>query len=140
MDQGSLVLSIPALPEFVGTARLFVAEVGRHFGIDEGLVADVKIAISEACTGAIVSQPEGSREGIRIEASSTDSALSFSVTASGEWAPTESEGWDPATPTDSFQKALGIGLVEGLFPDAKFESTEEGAALRFSVTPGPIEG
>jgi anti-sigma regulatory factor (Ser/Thr protein kinase) len=135
-----LVLLIPALPEFVGTARLFVAEVARHFGIGEGVVADVKIAISEACTGAITSQPKGSETGIRIEAHPSSPGLRFSVTSTGAWAPSGNEEWDPATPTDSFQKVLGIGLVEGLFPDARFEATPEGASLTFSVTTGETQG
>ncbi|MCA1840308.1 MAG: ATP-binding protein [Actinomycetota bacterium] len=134
MDQQPMRLTIPASPEYVGTARLFVAEVGRHFGIDQTTIGDVKVAMSEACNGAIAMQALDNEDGIAILARSLDTGVRFDIISSAGWAPTEANHWDPSTPTDSFQKVLGIGIIQGLFPDARFDDAEAGVSLTFTVT------
>jgi len=47
-------IQIPPRPEYVGVVRLAVASLARHHGIHEERVDDLKIAISEACTRAVV--------------------------------------------------------------------------------------
>ncbi len=46
-------LRVPASSGHLGTARIFGAAAGRRFGADEEAVADVRLAVSEACTIAL---------------------------------------------------------------------------------------
>jgi serine/threonine-protein kinase RsbW len=48
-------LEIPSRTPYVGVARLAVASLGRRAGLDEDSVDDLKIAVSEACTNAVMS-------------------------------------------------------------------------------------
>lgn len=48
-------LTIPPLPEHLATARLFTVSIARSLGIEEDLVADVRLATSELATLAMSS-------------------------------------------------------------------------------------
>lgn len=47
-------IKIPAKPEYVGVARLISAAFARFLGFDSETAEDIKIAVSEACTNAIL--------------------------------------------------------------------------------------
>jgi len=47
-------ITIPAKPEYVSVARLVVAACADLLGFDGDAVEDIKIAVSEACTNAIL--------------------------------------------------------------------------------------
>jgi hypothetical protein len=57
-------LSVPARPEYLATARLFAASVGRLLGSSEEQVEDLRLAVSEACTQAIAG---GSTDRVTVE-------------------------------------------------------------------------
>ncbi|MBD0329698.1 MAG: ATP-binding protein [Thermoleophilia bacterium] len=46
-------LAIPARAEYISLCRLALAGVGRTRGLDDELVADLKLALTEACTNSI---------------------------------------------------------------------------------------
>ncbi len=65
------VLDVPPHPGYVGTARLFAGAVARRFGADEDSVEELKLAVSEACTGAIRAQADSATAPVRVEAEQT---------------------------------------------------------------------
>lgn len=50
----STSIKIPAKPEYIGVARLITAAFAGFLGLDSETVEDVKVAVSEACTSAIL--------------------------------------------------------------------------------------
>jgi anti-sigma regulatory factor (Ser/Thr protein kinase) len=50
---GSLHLTLPALPESVGIVRHALGGVGSALGLDEELLASVRLAVTEACTNVV---------------------------------------------------------------------------------------
>ena len=52
-DDIQLSLTLPSTAAYVATARAFIAAAARHFGAEEEDVADLKVAVSEACSGAV---------------------------------------------------------------------------------------
>lgn len=128
LDMGeSMELEVPAAPEFVGTARLFAAEASRHLGITEETVADLKIAISEACTGAIEAQESAAEpEPVRVSIEPLEDALLVEVFAAG--------GFDRVSAMPEPADGLGLGLVKALFPRAEFlQGQGRSSTLRISV-------
>jgi len=105
----SLVLEMPAEAAYLTTARLFVGAAARHLGVDEETAQDIKLAISDAGTGAIGGQV------IR---------LAVRVIGDRTWFELESDGSE-----------LGeLDLVAGLFEDLTIEPTSAGGSIvRFSV-------
>lgn len=133
-------LEVPLLPEYVSTARLFMAAIGRSFDLNEETVADLKMAVSEACAGAIHADRNGDKDGgpILLSVQETDGALVIQITSHGRFGPAQQDPWDPDTPTELFQKALGVGVIHSLFPDVKFGEEVVGQTtmeLRVALTP-----
>ena len=133
-----LTLEIPLLPEYVSTARLFIAALSQSFDLDEEVVADLKVAVSEACTAAIQADRNG--DGLRhngpvtVEIDVGSDSLTIQISSSGDFGPAPDDAWDPDTPTDLFQKALGIGVIHSLFPDVEYgEEPAGGTAIRLRV-------
>lgn len=52
-------IAIPAKPEYVGIARLVIAAFAKLLGFDSEVVEDIKVAVSEACTSAILQLHRG---------------------------------------------------------------------------------
>ncbi|MGH2756481.1 MAG: ATP-binding protein [Actinomycetota bacterium] len=52
-------LQIPARSPYVGVVRLALAALARAAGLDEERVDDVKIAVSEACSRAVLANESG---------------------------------------------------------------------------------
>ena len=113
-------LHLPPDVVYVGLARLVVTAAARHSGMDDARVEDLKIAVSEATTNAIlahqrvdVSQPVvlafGPREG------------QFQVTIQDT-----GPGFDPPPPTDADGRdwtqegGLGVTVIRGLADDVAF--------------------
>ena len=51
-------LEIPPRTAYVGVVRLALASLGRTLDLDDEAVDDLKIAVSEACTNAVLSNEE----------------------------------------------------------------------------------
>jgi anti-sigma regulatory factor (Ser/Thr protein kinase) len=132
------VLEVPALPAHVGTARLFAAAVARRFGADEDSIEELKLAVSEACTGAIRAQAGDAAAPVRVEAQHDGGRITFSIEADGVDLPWK-EALDDAlrelaAPTDDVMTSLSIQLIQGLFEDARIvENPRGGTGVRFSV-------
>ena len=123
-----LELELPPLPEFVSTARLFVADVGRHFGLSEDSVSDLKVAVSEACTAAISSiSTNGKGAPVRISIEPGDGHVAVRVNGPAGFGPLDTEPLRPGVEMD-----LGMGLVIALFPEASIEKGPDGSVLRLT--------
>jgi serine/threonine-protein kinase RsbW len=127
----SLVLEIPAVPAYVNTARLFVGAVARHFGIDEGSVDDLKLAVSEACNGAIrVRRAEAEDRPIRIASMKEEASLLIEVEDA-----VEPQVSPIASTTDDLVRGLGLELIQALFPDVLMVPGSLGSAsVRLSLS------
>lgn len=55
-------ITIPPRSVYVGVVRLAVASLARQAGFDEDKVDDLRIAVSEACTNAVLAHEEAGRE------------------------------------------------------------------------------
>jgi serine/threonine-protein kinase RsbW len=129
----SLVLEIPPVAAYVNTARLFVGAVARHFGIDEGSVDDLKLAVSEACNGAIrVRAAEVAERSIRIASMKEEASLLVEVEDA-----VEQQVSPIASTTEDVVRGLGLELITALFPGVQMvPGSRGGASLRLSLSLG----
>lgn len=54
----AIEIAIPPRSVYVAVVRLAVASLARHAGLDEDRVDDLRIAVSEACTNAVLAHEE----------------------------------------------------------------------------------
>lgn len=109
--EGPFKLTVPTRPEHVATARLFIASLGRTLGLHAEVIDDLRLAVSEAVTAAVVS------------AQSNDVTVSGTIGPEGvsvRVGPLSESNATGGTPTG--QPSLDLGsVVSALFPTAAFE-------------------
>jgi anti-sigma regulatory factor (Ser/Thr protein kinase) len=125
-------IDLPAVPAYLSTARLFAAAIARHFGVEEEVLEDLKLAVTEACS-AFMRYEDG--EGtLRLQVTGTSDRLTLEVTSAelAIQAPSP-PGADGGSPTPRGVAAeLGMDLIRSLFEDSQIV-TEDTSRVRFSV-------
>lgn len=77
-------LTIPAGSAYVGIVRLALGSLARTVGFDEERVDDIRIAVSEACANAVLSNEDtGSTEGILVTWTEAPDRVEVSVSDRG---------------------------------------------------------
>lgn len=130
-------LSLPPRPEVVAVVRLVVgALIDADPLFDEERGADVRLAVSEACTNAIQAQPAGEPIVVRCEV--TAGRLVFSVRDQGRGFDPEALPRHPAV-TDparlDHENGLGIPLIRLLSDAVAFDTDEDGTTVTMAFEP-----
>jgi serine/threonine-protein kinase RsbW len=124
-------IEIPALPEFVGIARMAVAALaGVRPGLDYDRVDDLRIVVSEACTSAIEAFGAPAAEAARLRLRCQDGPDRLEVAIAG--------------PAGAFDSTVGeqngaddvgfrISLIRALVDEADVQPTATGSELRLIV-------
>jgi serine/threonine-protein kinase RsbW len=100
-----LTLTIPARAENVAVVRHAVGGLGEALGLDEQLLSDVKLAVTEACTNSVVHAYADGEGPLEIEAYVSDDHLVLVV---------RDEGHGIAPRPDSPGLGLGLPLIATL--------------------------
>jgi anti-sigma regulatory factor (Ser/Thr protein kinase) len=133
-----LELAFPPRPEYVSTARHTVAALARLHELSDDVVEDIKLAVSEACTSAVVaSSREESPHPVRVAALVDGSTMVIEVEEAGEIGagPGEGDG-DAEIETDEgpFQPALSMPVLQGLVEQVEIVRKQDGrSAVRLRV-------
>lgn len=72
-------LIIPAMPEYVGVARLAVLGVASRMRFSYDEVEDIRLAVGEACARAIEGGHNSAKRNISLACTVTDDALAIEV-------------------------------------------------------------
>ena len=126
-----LVLTLPARAENVAVVRHAIGGLGDALDIDDSVIADVKLAVTEACTNVVVhAYPEG--EGpLEIAAAVRDERLSITV---------RDEGRGMLPRADSPGLGLGLPLIATLAESLELgsETRDHGAEVRMTFRLHPV--
>jgi len=141
-DVEDLRLSIPPEPGYIAMARMFAGSVARHFGCDEDVVEDVKVAVSEACTNSVKAHRDRkNNEPIELVARLDEDGITFEVVDAGGGIDTslqEAINENAATPAAGlYEGSLGLMLIRSLFPGAEIvRNGDRGTTVRFVAPAG----
>ena len=119
-------LEIPSESVYVGVVRLALASIARTAGLDEERLDDLKIAVSEACANAVLSNQQGSpKSPVTIVWSDTPERFTIEVSdRGGSFAP---------DPDDSLagddRLDLSVALLRSLVDQCEFDSRAEGGTV-----------
>ncbi len=132
-------LEMPAQAKYVGLARLLAGSIARRLRFSEESIDDLKIAISEMCTNAIVHTGNGepSKPPILVRYLAGDGFLTIEVRDRGP-------GFDPACVLDRERddllgKGFGIPLIRSLVDVFECDSSP-GSGTVVSITKFVEEG
>lgn len=127
---GLVDLTISARAENLALARLALAGVAASAQVPAEIVADLKLAVTEACTNAIQHAYAGSGAGeIVVRYALADGTMTIEVEDSGS-------GFDPGRPTQSRNghgpgQGLGLLIIRELSDELTVTSGAAGSCLRF---------
>ena len=132
MGRGGVVaLTIPARPEFIALGRLALTGLARTRALSQEVVADLKLALTEACSNSVRHAYDEGRLGvvqIRYELSPDKFVIEVDD---------EGSGFDPQTieraQEDLDEGGLGIAIIRALTDELEIGSRPEGGSrLRFT--------
>ena len=140
-------LELPARPEVVSVARLVIgALVAADPLFDEERGADLRLAVSEACTNAIQAELAGHPDGAQLGPGRLEPIVMRCVLADGQHHVTVTDhggGFDPddlevhpaVTDPDrlNYEGGLGIPLIKMLADDLEFVHTDDGTTRGHAV-------
>jgi serine/threonine-protein kinase RsbW len=127
---GVVELSIPAKAEYIVLCRLALTGLARRRALDPEVLADLKLALTEACSNSIRHAYEDGREGtVEVRYELAADRLSIEVLDEGS-------GFDPETATQDNgeldEGGLGIAIIRALVDELDIESNGSGSSLRFT--------
>ena len=118
-------LAIPADISMLGAAREWAANTAESFGMDESACFQIKLAMSEAVTNAIMHGSASTADEVSIEAREHEDFLVFEVS-------------DRATKHDGLpfdrlaEGGRGLAVVALVMDQVQLTRAEHGSTLRFA--------
>lgn len=139
---GSAQLSIPARPEYVAVARLFVSTfASSRRELDDERIDDLRLAVSEACTNAVEAHvAAGLDQPIVVKVLESFDRIDVHVIDQGGGFDVEAlPSHPPVTDPERlhFERGLGVPLIRSLVDAAAFETGEDGTDVRLSILCSP---
>jgi serine/threonine-protein kinase RsbW len=125
-------LEIPSRKAYVAVVRLALSSLARSAGLTEEGVDDLKIAISEACTNAVMSNEQAEQEApVTITWTEERSGLVIEVGDRGRIF--DPDAVDPSD-TQGLRLVMSLALLRSLVDDCKFTPRDGGGmCTRISV-------
>src|SRR6187200_105123 len=129
---GVVALTIPARAEYIALCRLALTGIARTRGLQEEVVADLKLALTEACSNSVRHAYEEGRDGVvQVSYRLDDERIEVEVADDGA-------GFDPKVLERAQQEldegGLGIAIIRAVTDELDIgpNPTGAGSRLRFA--------
>jgi serine/threonine-protein kinase RsbW len=128
---GIVALTVPARAEFIALGRLALTGLARTRALSAEIVADLKLALTEACSNSVRHAYDEGREGVvEIVYELSDDRIAIQVTDDGS-------GFDPEilerAQEELDEGGLGIAIIRALTDELEIGARPEGGSqLRFT--------
>ena len=132
MNTGSVKLRFPADAQYLVLARLSLSGVAQAAGLDADTLADLKLAITEACSNAVrhAYGSDGGDISLRIDLESDRLSVEV-VDQGGGFDPTTVEDWQASA---LHEQGMGLSIIRSVTDDLEVESGGDGigTTVRFA--------
>ncbi|MGI9861224.1 anti-sigma F factor [Moorella naiadis] len=134
--ENSMALEFLSLPENVGLARVAVAAFAAQVDMTLNELEEIKVAVSEAVSNAIIHGYEGQPRGtVRVTVERTDAGLVITVTDQGKGIPDIALAMQPAYSTDPERMGLGFAFMQSFMDELEVTSeVNRGTRVRMLKT------
>jgi serine/threonine-protein kinase RsbW len=128
---GIVALTVPARAEFIALGRLALTGLARTRALSAEIVADLKLALTEACSNSVRHAYDEGREGVvEILYELSDDRIAIQVTDDGS-------GFNPEilerAQEELDEGGLGIAIIRALTDELEIGARPEGGSqLRFT--------
>ena len=123
-------LCIPAKPEYISLGRLALTGLSRLRSFPDDVLADLKLALTEACTNSVRHAYDGGDGIVEIVYELHDDRLVVEVTDTGEGF--DQGNAEPEDPEELTAGGLGIAIIRALADELEIgQRNGGGSRLRF---------
>lgn len=134
MQQNRVVAELASVPQNVGVARLLVAMVAAQADFTVAEVDEIKLAVSEAVTNAVIHGYSGQPDQtVRVEVSLANNHLEVVVADEGRGIDDITLAMQPAVSSDPDRMGLGFCFMESHMDSLEVESSP-GRGTRVRMT------
>lgn len=125
---GRVVLEVPAKPEYLLLARLAATSVGRSAGASEEMVADLKLAVTEAVANAVRhAYPEMEPGRVVVELRATAERLEITVSDTGRGLSRVEVPLVDGAPAEG---GMGLSIIRAIADDVELTAGPDGRGTR----------
>ena len=124
----ALELVFPAHARYLSLARLGLAGVAPVAGLDAAELADLKLAVTEACANVVRhAYPDGYGGAVKVRIAVVDGTVRVDVADAGRGIDSDGvEEWDP----DELREAgMGLAIIRSVVDEVEIESPDEGGTV-----------
>jgi len=123
-------LCIPAKPEYISLGRLALTGLSRLRAFPDDVLADLKLALTEACTNSVRHAYDGGEGTVEILYELHSDRLVVEVTDNGEGF--DHDVAEPDDPDELTEGGLGIAIIQALADELEIGTPNGGGSrLRF---------
>jgi len=128
MTSKTVELSFPAQSRYLVLARLSVAGVAPVAGLNAEELADLKLAITEACANVVRhAYPEGAPGDVHLRMLVEDGCVSIEVTDTGRGMSEPPRlAWDPEALDE---QGMGLTIVQSVVDELEIDSPPTGGTV-----------
>jgi serine/threonine-protein kinase RsbW len=128
-DTHVVSLSFPAKPEYIVLGRLALSGLAQVRPVEADTLADVKLALTEACSNSIRHAYREGRAGVvDVQFELNGSRMAVEVTDEGSGFDVESADHESALLDEG---GLGLAIIRAVSDELAIESDADGSRLRF---------
>ena len=122
MSRDVVTLVIPARTEYLIVARLALAGIARGTTIDDGALADLKLAVTEACGNAIRHAQPSEHGVVRVDFHLEDGAIEIRVSDAGPGI----RALPDDEPDELAESGMGLAIIRALVDDFEIRDRDTG--------------
>ncbi len=124
MSVDVVTLTVPARTEYLILVRLALAGIAREVPVDPSTLADLKLAVTEACGNAIRHAEPAGKGVVRVRYAVEDDAIEIRVEDDGPGMPTAVPRGLP--PVELSESGMGLAIIDALVDEVEIGAGPDG--------------
>jgi serine/threonine-protein kinase RsbW len=115
--EGTVRLTMPARPEYLLLARLALAGIAREVAMSEAVLADLKLAVTEACGNAVRHAYTADGGTVRVAYEIGADSIEITVEDDGPGVTLEDVPDDPFGDEDPAESGMGLAIIRAVMDE-----------------------
>ena len=131
MSEGATItLTVPSRAEYLVLSRLVLTGLSRTIEIDAESLADLKLAVTEACANSVRHAYEGETGSIRLAFTTRDGELEITIEDEGRGF--DVEGVPDPSPESFSEDGMGLAIMRAVVDELEIDAGSGGSRVRFA--------
>ena len=115
--EGTVRLTMPARPEYLLLARLALVGIAREVAMSESVLADLKLAVTEACGNAVRHAYSSDGGTVRVAYEVEADSIEISVEDDGPGVTPGDVPDDPFRDEDPSESGMGLAIIRAVMDE-----------------------